>query len=88
MAKINIYGTLFAATADGIIVEASQIKDVALNKMQDEINAMVVGDGGGTGSLPDQIADVLRQLNEFKATKGQPNGLASLNEMVKLIQVS
>lgn len=84
MAKINIYGTLFAATADGIIAEASQIKDVALNKMQDEINAMVVGDGGGTGSLPDQIADVLRQLNEFKATKGQPNGLASLNENGKI----
>lgn len=84
MAKINIYGTLFAATADGIIAEASQIKDVALNKMQDEINAMVVGDGGGEGSLPDQIADVLRQLNEFKATKGQPDGLASLNENGKI----
>lgn len=84
MAKINIYGTLFAATADGIIAEASQIKDVALNKMQDEINAMVVGDGSGESSLPDQIADVLRQLNEFKATKGQPNGLASLNENGKI----
>lgn len=84
MAKINIYGTLFAATADGIIAEASQIKDVALNKMQDEINAMVVGDGSGEGSLPQQIADVLRQLNEFKATKGQPNGLASLNENGKI----
>lgn len=84
MAKINIYGTLFAATADGIIAEASQIKDVALNKMQDEINAMVVGDGSGEGSLPDQIADVLRQLNEFKATKGQPDGLASLNENGKI----
>lgn len=84
MAKINIYGTLFAATADGIIAEASQIKDVALNKMQDEINAMVVGDGSGESSLPDQIADVLRQLNKFKATKGQPNGLASLNENGKI----
>lgn len=84
MAKINIYGTLFAATADGIIAEASQIKDVALNKMQDEINAMVVGDGSGEGSLPQQIADVLRQLNEFKATKGQPDGLASLNENGKI----
>lgn len=84
MAKINIYGTLFAATADGIIAEASQIKDVALNKMQDEINAMVVGDGTGEGSLPQQIADVLRQLNEFKATKGQPDGLASLNENGKI----
>lgn len=84
MAKINIYGTLFAATADGIIAEASQIKDVALNKMQDEINAMVVGDGTGEDSLPQQIADVLRQLNEFKATKGQPSGLASLNENGKI----
>lgn len=88
MAKINIYGTLFAATADGIIAEASQIKDVALNKMQNEINAMVVGDGTGEGtgegSLPQQIADVLRQLNEFKATKAQPDGLASLNENGKI----
>lgn len=84
MAKINIYGTLFAATADGIIAEASQIKDVALNKMQDEINAMVVGDGSDESSLPDQIADVLRQLNEFKATKAQPNGLASLNKNGKI----
>lgn len=85
MANINIYGVLHNATAEGIIAKAAQIKDDKLNKLQSEINAMVMGgEGGGEASLPEQIADVLKKLNEHIATKNQPNGFAGLDENGKI----
>lgn len=42
MADINIYGVLHAATAEGIIAKAAQIKDDDLNLTQAQINQMVV----------------------------------------------
>lgn len=41
MADINIYGVLHAATAEGIIAKAAQIKDDDLNLTQAQINQMV-----------------------------------------------
>ena len=41
MADINIYGTLHAATGDGVLARAEQIEDTDSGKKQSEINADV-----------------------------------------------
>lgn len=85
MANINIYGSLWAATADGKIAFAEQIYDNEVGKFQSEINQMVVGSGGGDGtSLPEQIAALEEKIDEFIATKNQPNGIAGLDENGKI----
>lgn len=35
---INVYGTINAQTSDGIAARAAQVKDVAMNRMQSELN--------------------------------------------------
>lgn len=35
---INVYGTINAQTSDGIAARAAQVKDVAMNLMQSELN--------------------------------------------------
>ena len=35
---INVYGTINAQTSDGIAARAAQVKDVAMNRMQAELN--------------------------------------------------
>lgn len=85
MANINIYGSLWAATADGKIAFAEQIYDNEVGKFQSEINQMVVGSGEGDGtSLPEQIAALEEKIDEFIATKNQPNGIAGLDENGKI----
>lgn len=85
MANINIYGSLWAATADGKIAFAEQIYDNEVGKFQSEINQMVVGSGEGGGtSLPEQIAALEEKIDEFIATKNQPNGIAGLDENGKI----
>lgn len=85
MANINIYGSLWAATADGKIAFAEQIYDNEVGKFQSEINQMVVGGGEGDGtSLPEQIAALEEKIDEFIATKNQPNGIAGLDENGKI----
>lgn len=41
MADINVFGTLHAATGDGVVVRAAQVLDEALNKKQHLINQQV-----------------------------------------------
>ena len=41
MSDINVFGTLHAATGDGVVVRAAQVLDVALNKKQNVINEEV-----------------------------------------------
>lgn len=85
MANINIYGSLWAATADGKIAFAEQIYDNEVGKFQSEINQMVVGSGEGDGtSLPEQIVALEEKIDEFIATKNQPNGIAGLDENGKI----
>lgn len=85
MANINIYGSLWAATADGKIAFAEQIYDNEVGKFQSEINQMVVGGGEGDGtSLPEQIAALEEKIDEFIATKNRPNGIAGLDENGKI----
>lgn len=85
MANINIYGSLWAATADGKIAFAEQVYDNEIGKFQSEINQMVVGTGEGGGtSLPEQIAALEEKIDEFIATKNQPNGIAGLDENGKI----
>ena len=85
MANINIYGSLWAATADGKIAFAEQIYDNEIGKFQSEINKLVVGDSEQPGtSLPDQIAALEDKLDEHIAQKNQPNGYAGLDENGKI----
>ncbi len=35
---INVYGTINAQTSDGVAARAAQVKDVAMNRMQSELN--------------------------------------------------
>lgn len=85
MANINIYGSLWAATADGKIAFAEQIYDNEVGKFQSEINQMVIGSGEGDGtSLPEQIAALEEKIDEFIATKNQPNGIAGLDKNGKI----
>lgn len=85
MANINIYGSLWAATADGKLAFAEQLYDNAIGKFQSEINQMVTGGEGGEGtSLPEQIQAVEDKLDEFIGTKNQPNGIAGLDENGKI----
>lgn len=35
---INVYGTINAQTSEGIAARAAQVKDVAMNRMQSELN--------------------------------------------------
>lgn len=85
MANINIYGSLWAATADGKIAFAEQIYDNDLGKFQSEINKLVVGDDEQPGSsLPEQIAALEDKIDEHIAQKNQPNGYAGLDENGKI----
>lgn len=85
MANINIYGSLWAATADGKIAFAEQIYDNEIGKFQSEINKLVVGDDEQPGtSLPDQIAALEDKIDEHIAQKNQPNGYAGLDANGKI----
>lgn len=85
MANINIYGSLWAATADGKIAFAEQIYDNEVAKFQSEINKLVIGSGEGDGSsLPEQIAALEEKIDEHIAQKNQPNGYAGLDENGKI----
>lgn len=70
MAEIKIYGTLVNATTDPKIAKASQVFDEGLNKYQSEINASF----GATDN------SIRKELTDFKNTKGEANGLASLDD--------
>lgn len=74
MAEIKIYGTLVNATTDPKIAKASQIFDEELNKYQSEINTQL-------GTSDDSLH---KELTNFKNTKGEANGLASLNDSGKV----
>lgn len=54
MADINIYGTLHAATGDGVIARAAQIKDAAIGKTQATINQELYNMGGTSVSITDE----------------------------------
>ena len=85
MANINIYGSLWAATADGKIAFAEQIYDNELGKFQSEINKLVVGDDEQPGSsLPEQIAALEEKIDQHIAQKNQPNGYTDLDETGKI----
>lgn len=43
MANIKVYGTLHAATGEGIVAKSAQIKDDKLGMMQEDINQRAVG---------------------------------------------
>lgn len=74
MAEIKIYGTLVNATTDPKIAKASQIFDEELNKYQSEINTQL-------GISDDSLH---KELTNFKNTKGEANGLASLDDSGKV----
>lgn len=74
MAEIKIYGTLVNATTDPKIAKASQIFDEELNKYQSEINTQL-------GISDDSLH---KELTNFKNTKGEANGLASLDNSGKV----
>ena len=51
MADINIYGTLHAATGDGVLARAEQIEDTDSGKKQSEINADVAEQLGAVQAM-------------------------------------
>lgn len=67
MADINIYGKLKNNTTDGVLADASQIKDIEKDKFQSDINS----------ELQSKIESVEEQVEEKVGRKTDPNSDSS-----------